>query len=56
MSLQQFVELRFCLCQIESVHGLGETQVGVDAGYHNAGFNCQDLDADQGHPNVDVDY
>ena len=56
MSLQQLVELRFCLCQIKPVHGLGETQVGVDAGDDNACVYRQDLDADKGHPDVDIDY
>ena len=45
-----------CLRQIKPVHGLGETQVGVDTGNDNACIYRQQLDAHKGHTNVDIDH
>jgi hypothetical protein len=56
MSLQQFVELRFCLGQIKAAHGLGETQIGVDTGNDNARIYREQLNADKGHANVNIDH
>src|SRR5215217_125087 len=56
MSLQQLVELRFCLCQIKPVHGLGEAQVGVDTGNDNACIYREQLDTHKRHADVNVDH
>ena len=44
------------LRQVKPVHGLRETQVGVDTGNDNACIDSQDLDADKGNPEIDVDH
>ena len=40
---------------VEPVDGLGEPQVGVDAGDHDARVDGQDLDPDQRDPDEGVD-
>src|SRR3954470_15642738 len=42
--------------QVESVGGLGEAQVGVDAGHDDAGVDGHDLDADEGDLGEHVDH
>jgi hypothetical protein len=48
--------LLLCLSQIKPVHGLSETQVGVNTRNDNAGIYRQQLDAQKGDANVDIDY
>ena len=43
------------LVEVEAVGGLGEPQVGVDAGDHDPGVDRQDLDPHEGDPDEDVD-
>src|SRR4029453_2665696 len=44
------------LRQIKPVHGLGETQVGVDTGNDNACIDREQLDAYKGYTHVDIDH
>ena len=49
-------QLSLCLGQIKPVHGLGETQVGVDTGDDDARIYREQLDAYKGDTNVDIDH
>jgi hypothetical protein len=48
--------LRAPLGQVQPVHSFGEPQVGVHARDHDPGVDGEQLDPDQGDPDVDVDH
>jgi hypothetical protein len=48
--------LRAVLGKVQPVHRLGEPQVGVHARDHDPGINGQQLDSDEGDPDVDIDH
>jgi hypothetical protein len=49
-------QVPLCLGQIKPVHSLGETQVCVDTGNDNACIYREQLNADKGHANVNIDH